>query len=642
MERKYDRFLGNGDIGIVQMLGDVQVPLCDISAGGLCLVWPESPAHPLAEGEDVKVRLSNSNVKNAEVVWTKSSQAGSVSVGAKWSNSLSVSEITEITEDLHDTSTLIFEHGLSGPNLLRDIVGLFGRSNPLSNIMRRVVAAGCDFVKAEAWYVDFRSSEGYESFFHKYARVGPPSIRLHLWQQDAGAGHGPRYFGYVTIRNLRLKGATTRLGQIGRTLLEFPEAALNDPVIGRVNDEAYFINAPQYRYSTGGLSGTLECFEYRQQNAVTGTCGHTAIETASGVLARRFRTKPLTSLDVHAAAKTLGYVGREVVADLMEDQLGAALATTGGNVKAYFTGGAWGGSRGYGPRRKATKEELCEILHVATDSYLPAVAILTPRHGSRHVVTVVGHTATRAPRPIPTTRRKSVLAGFTTTTHWVKDLLIHDDSVGPYLRIPLRKSDVYKNGETPRYDAVWNMSVESNLRAVFVTYPPGVILDGLDAINLASAFCIKSLEVMGQAGEHGELFNELVRADNEDELVFSTYLDLTNRFRERMLTSEGGSIEDAELLIETPLPEHVYVVSISTKQRIGGEGSFEATCLGYVVVDPTAHSSSEEAVMLARLGNVVLILGENGHIASVDTGFTPCLQPLVAPVGRLPVYPQND
>ena len=54
------------------------------------------------------------------------------------------------------------------------------------------------------------------------------------------------------------------------------------------------------------------------------------------------------------------------------------------------------------------------------------------------------------------------------------------------------------------------------------------------------------------------------------------------------------------------VPQHVYIVTVLDSADVEEYGSFDAPLLGYLLVDPTAHKLSLEAVLFARLGEWVL------------------------------------
>ena len=416
-------------------------------------------------------------------------------VGARWMRRLKDDELEALLKTRADQ---LFAGGIYGEDIDKVILRCFGSSHPLANILQRCMTAGCNFCRAERDYVDFQAPEGHESFLRRYVRTRPELVRLHLWKVSGKPSKGGeliRYFGYVVLKDASLSGdAGLKLGHVGRTIIEYPEALPGHPEGGRIGStgEKYFVNAPSYRYYFKGITDQIRSFEYRQQDLVTGSCGHTAVETASGVLRQHFGTPQLTSRDVHEVAKESGCVPSRIVSDLMEDQIGAALATTGCNVIAYYPKN-WAGSPAYGYRRWLDERKLAEVLHIATESRLPAILVVR-REPSAHAVVTVGHWTMTDPAPLDRRRKRINEDNRMTATHWVRDFLVHDDAVGPYLRLPIRQTDQYDKGSDRNPEAFWNGSLQSSMRSMFVPYPPSVILDPADALPLVQSFVTRWLK----------------------------------------------------------------------------------------------------------------------------------------------------
>lgn len=621
---------------------EVLVASLDIGAAGMQINVPaRADAQTIVAARSVRLMLQPNVIVKGSIVGSermpRDGRSG-VDLGIKFDALLDGAVVDDWanTNSRHanEINTIIRED--RGYDLRMRVLTQFGNSRPLSNLLRRLTACGCNCVVVEKNYDDREVEDLFDGHSHRRYRAHELPIRLHFFKI---AGPMPAddmeepliYLGFTTLRRLHLTNHQgIRLGHIGRTVVSFPEAnQYRQPCgVSRAGDNYVVISAPYQAVANATLQN-VDGFEYRQQSYVGGTCAHASVHCVTGFLRRLIGTKALNGNDILDAVQSFHSSGK-LVDDLIEDHIAKALAAAGCNVRAYYL--TWGGSATFSPKKKLVFRDMMDVLHTAIDSQMPAILVLGTRpvddpHAvvDRHAVVAVGHTAMRLGPPLHQHHQPRGEELVRTTTDWVKDILVHDDNIGPFLRIPVAAEHTYPRVEVPehedndaaRYDAVWERSLRKHLYSIIVPFPVGVNL----CPTYVPAFLRRILNVKNLATMSGHLrkgkryFSEIQEAASREELVISTYLDLSNRFRvkaiEQLDLHASGSLE-AILLTHLSLPKYVYIASVTTLERVKNKGTFDAEILGYIVVDSSATRFSDDAVLLTRLGELIVYSGPGG------------------------------
>jgi hypothetical protein len=489
-----------------------------------------------------------------------------------------------------------------------------GTSLPLHNIVARMVlSAGCDRVLRSLVETEMADAD---------QRLD----RLDFFAKS-------RYLGYALLRRSTYSVRTIRVAQVARAVIVVPEAASlrgHSYAIDATN--AAYVTHARYRAMVGGERFDFNATSYQQQSIRDGTCVHAAVAMASSHLARVFRTRPLEEVDVVSA--TTNAWARH----LYEDDIVAALNASGFRVFSWYriwtngecydgnsAGGlAWSGRPGLAePCGRAT---LNNIIHIAADSCIPGILMLRPLQPGhqRHVVTLMGHTASRQPTESvihPRTR-------MAVTTDWVRDIIVHDDSIGPYLHLPLRFTHAYKpdrydprwtlqeevaNRSPQDYRMLWDRSVEGSVQGFIMPVPnrvrfsPGFAHDALEAAVeklLNDALSQKTNLTNTKLAKIAKRWHVDKRS-----VVRGVYLDHAERFRHRTVQwlakhHPRKSEREIELLSQVRLPEYVYVGTLANSRATASSGTFGSRCWGYVLIDATVPEESNTPLVLARLADV--------------------------------------
>ena len=327
----------------------------------------------------------------------------------------------------------------------------------------------------------------------------------------------------------------------------------------------------------------------------------------------------------------------------------------------------------YGPRydyreipiavasRTVSQRDLLELVHMAADSYLPAILNLKPRPNSgddRHSVLLVGHTTVAPGDPLtealPAKLHKDDPETDDyfwplTTTRWIRDLIVHDDAKAPFLRIPVDTSQ--RDPESLAVDE--RRTIARDLESVIIPFPRAVHFDPRYVTKhvhqlLIDTFDEEDKPPLSSAAPRDlptPRLDQLVAAaatgkdKGRNDLVTGVYLDHGERFRQGMCAAIAGRPDadrELRLLKSLILPSYVWVASVMVRSECdrlpdsdrGLGGTLGAQIHGYILIDATRHQFSERVALLVRLGEFCQYLHpDEGITAEEWMPFPPRRQP---------------
>lgn len=288
-----------------------------------------------------------------------------------------------------------------------------------------------------------------------------------------------------------------------------------------------------------------------------------------------------------------------------------------------------------------TQTGFVEAMHACLDSQFPVILVLNrlPRLDDAnghpvgidhtappalHSVVVVGHTvyASERRRSSDGQREASHIAlRYRTTTEYLHEFIVHDDDVGPYMRLEV---DGQGCADFKDPSSLYLESIAKSAHSMFVLMPQEVRMQPDQVMSMASDFLYSSQfavihqkyveEQRGReggrlAGWHFQSFDEYVQAHAERGLVLSFYLDSSARLRRHVREAfDAGAFDQATLdvYLGEPLPPFVWVVEITTLARAERDGA-AAQRLGELVFDATVQPRDppDDALIFARLPGLI-------------------------------------
>jgi len=519
------------------------------------------------------------------------------------------------------------------------LLARFGESWPLENILHRMIRAR----RAQVILLTSRPIESgaTESFSRGEHLLHLRPVRISFFRDT----HSGEFLGFTEVRptEITVPGSALRLGHVGYSVLTYPEGSGANPACGldRQGTPFYLIQT-RYRATVRGKALFTHGMQFEQQSVVVGSCGHAAVAMASGFLHQLLKVPKLTQA---AVSHDHGFGPGD---NLTEAQFASAFAKIGLRPRCYYSRESYLGP--LEPLATASSPQpacnLVEILHFAADSYLPALVCLADRdregpkppaehdpvaddgHRERHVMTVAGHTTLGVGQEPAATANKLAGLDFGSSTEWVREFLVHDDAVGPYLRLPI--TDPYAKATRPYsledYAKVWRRCVVHDVDSVVVPFPREVRMDPTHVPLSVQSLIRMCLERQPWSSAHGSRDDDgnaaptpeldalsAAYARGPTHIVVNNYLDHASRFRVSMCETlesdayreRAGAARERELLESVHLPTHVYVVSVMLRDEVVCQGTLQAEMVGYVVVDATATPNSRHEHLFVRLGEFV-------------------------------------
>lgn len=504
-------------------------------------------------------------------------------------------------------------------------LGRYGDAVPFKSIVERLAAAGVDtIIEVPAT----RAENLRDGFAHLRSIERSWDVRLHFLRTEVS----PRYFGYVTHRQLMLSEQGLRLGQVGYSLLSCPEFVPDEDgsSLGKLGQDDCYLLQARYGASVFGRPHSIWTAEYQQQSVVNASCGHSAIAMMTGFASRIYRTSALLPPDI-----------REFLTGLPVDRVGendivSCLATIGMRARVYARScrkEPHPAHSGLLNIEYVDDSTYADLVHMAIDSFLPP--LITFRRGSdRHALLGIGHTTTTVAVEEQNGKPVQPEDVATTSTSWVGDLIVHDDAEGPFRRLPLW--DVRPEGSTASENPP---NFIHDCDSVVFALPAEIRYNPVDLYDDAWLEFSHILSTFASEG-NCPAFSLLQRALDEqgpNEFVLSAFVDQSNRFRAARVSQvrkpDGANAREHSVLSSLPLPRFIFVVTLTTRAEIeSAGGTLRAKMFGYALIDATATRYAERRFLAVRLGEYFRYLEpDSGLLREIPHEFEADRSPGVTP-----------
>lgn len=417
---------------------------------------------------------------------------------------------------------------------------------PVINVVARIYKR-CHHIIIDHRYWDEEYIAEFNALYHGLHRQPLYSKRLLFYE---GNGEQSHLVAAMSLRPLGFPGGQSRFGQVGKALVSPPVLCTDEP---SVSYHGMCVQTPVY--ALGGKL-PLRAFPFAQQDQLGSRCAHIDVRMAVEYLHRHLRLnnvsleviRNLTASSAAIAHPISGMIPEDIVDALA--QAGCDPVVYGRKPVSYTTPAV----------RPVSYRMMVEYLHIYIDSGLPVILQLANGHGPAHTVCAVGHTIDRGKR------RRSMRSdlSFRTTTDWVRDILVHDDLIGPQLLLRIDRDPPYRHNE--RMDAVWLQSLEGSLTLMYVPLPKGVHVPVNSALRRFSIVISdmrksyrKSYEMLN--GPLGD--SEFLRALEGGQLTACAYLDIGKRMLSNLTSLGAPTVAEQNDLLRIDWPKYVWVAEFS-------------------------------------------------------------------------------
>lgn len=464
---------------------------------------------------------------------------------------------------------------------------------PLDNILRRMMMCDDLVVHVHHRYDDKHYHEEFLRVFGQLHTQPLHCKRLFFYDsQEDSLDSQEGFLGAVVLHPYPLFEDDQAYAQIGYALLTPKIGTLSLP-----STTSYHCAATNCTAYVEGPKRVVRCFPYMVQDGISSRCAHIAVHLASRYLHQHLNMAELSLDEIRHVGMPYDHVPLPV-GGLSAATVMTTIDRMGCIPVAYA-------SRRFLDRNRrdvfdtidrqvtAGFREAVEILHAYLDSQLPVILAVYDdrkyRPNERHALVAIGHTVDRRMNPSFDPRYSPVpeLPGYYTSSAYIRHVVVHDDSIGPYLLLPVSESQEFQGGTDADYNAEWSLSVEGGMEEMFVPLPPGV---HLRAEHVYAILARTLPSMVGLYVRHTPAFNKaLAGALKDGTVVVDLYLELgkrflSNVFAERVLTDDGT----AAILRELDIPRYVWVVELSTPHDRQKALSNRQKVRGFILYDATA------------------------------------------------------
>jgi hypothetical protein len=518
----------------------------------------------------------------------------------------------------------------------KKITGEFqGNKGPFETTLEELRADPWNAVTViiESHYVDSDYQDEFSAFYCKAFKMYPSRCtRVHFFDcplpSEIPKDVTPfqdNYIGFVVIR-------PTDLQRMGRTLLRPPIKDENREFIHcKTNFSAHLL----------GDRLTINAMPFVQQDTQVGACAQAALWTVARYMAQRFGHREYLPSEINHLAKAKSANGRALPAEFgltisqMLDALeGMGFFAWGQSHKGMFEcakhiesafdvnlttmdighqverdaermEGREGDRAAEENRQKERKQEeerqrnlqltakLADVAYRYIESGLPVI-LATPDHA----LVAIGHTYD--PSAVGTVSIKRI-------PEWI----VHNDSVGPYIKMPL-------------FSLPPKILPFSKVTEIIAIAPREVTLRGEEAEPMARQSIETLLEEEKEAS--GTTWRDLFEDTNPtlkdclDQLEYRTFLIPSVEFQSHLkLDIKEGRFPHRDLgeeILALDFPRYVWVTEISSSQLLNHPKREHRYCLGRVIVDSTAPVNTRGQMML-HFCDLVHFMDRQGESAPI-------------------------
>lgn len=467
-----------------------------------------------------------------------------------------------------------------------------GNSRPAENIQDMLFRGPLrvQTIIFEDDYIDADYQDEFVAFYAKAFKSYPQRCcRLHFFScvipKDSPwrfSQFAKDYKGFMVVR-------PTDLQRVGRTILQPP---ISDP-------NAQFITCQaEYEAHVLGEPLTVKGMPYIQQDTQVGACAQACLWMVSRYMSKRYRLRLYRPSEINTFAKATLGLGRRLPAErgLILEQILEALHSMGLSAVAYHRPAMKDYSKhvetafptkATAPGEKVvTLEEqqtikLADIAYRYVESGLP-VLLAT----KRHALVAIGHTYRYGEDAKVAIQR-------------IPAFIVNNDNDGCYRKLPIYEAT-----------APYNMA---DVQALIAISPDEATLCGEVAESHAETYVRLLFDkfklkdpLIGTRPEFAACF---------DKLEYRTYLMLSTELQRDLWREHDNALPNkdvASTLVQLDMPKYVWVTEISSPELLNQPDKKDRKCLGRVLVDSTAPTSTD-AVIAMHFADMLLVNDRQGR-----------------------------
>ena len=468
-------------------------------------------------------------------------------------------------------------------------------STQISEVLEKL---GCSTILVEENYVDRDYKAEFSAFYSKrFHTPSPRCVRLHFFLQvlkKYGAIDTPEkfeelegksYLGFCVVR-------PTEFNRIGRTVIK--------PLISGVKAKggtiSYYVTC-QVTFVTHlfGRRFKVTGSPFVQQDTQVGVCAHAALWTVGRYMSNLGYCEETLPPDVNDLATARQPRGRIYPADagLVTSQMLDALHGMGLSAIHYgrseisdqvckhlkMPTDALVAGENEENQKQLKSKKLADIAYRYIESRLPV--ILTTE---QHAFVAVGHTFKQT-------------TYLTNTIDQIPSFIINDDSRGPYLELPLKKSVENSNSIDNIEDVIAILPASAKLRGEYAEEYARTALELLPEILNSNSFKAEASRLTGLLADF-RLRTYLIRAS---EFQYDLW-------KERQ--QKNTPLEIVDSLIRLDYPQYIWISEVFVQNDWENQ-----VCLGKIIIDSTA-AKLDKSIMAIFMGKIIMLFDRQHPKAS--------------------------
>lgn len=469
---------------------------------------------------------------------------------------------------------------------------------PFLNALFVLEQNGCTDVIIEEDYIDKDYLDEFSLFYSTtFKTYGRFCTRLHFFKGDLikslgiSGGSGKiedltavdrntlqnAYLGFMIIRPIEKN-------KLGRTVIR--------PYIKNDNEE-FVLSRTSCEVNLHGINLIAKGMPFMHQDTQAGVCASASQWMLARYAHERFGFKRHTLPNITAFANRFLNVSRPFPATkgLNVCQIVSSL------IQMDFAPIV------YDKESKHSGSELEEIVYHYLESELPVILILN----IRHVCLVIGHDF--MPQIKPRKKNKRIKKN----SDYIHHLIVHDDELGPYLRMPMKNSNVknanFFNTEDPalfRTSYTTPYSFSQNVSSVIVPSFKKIYIESVIVENYVQNI------LTGQ----NPLFTQLLQFIKdqtflpsllENQIIIRTFFIKSNDYKEKIAKISALSLQIRQLYLNMKMPKFIWITEISSPSYLLSPNKYERKIIGEIICDSTTSPNLPHIFLSIHLPGVLLI-----------------------------------
>ena len=491
---------------------------------------------------------------------------------------------------------------------------------PLYNIFELMGKEGCTDIIVEDRYID---KEYLDEFSHYYSTVFKNyekcCVRLHFFKDNIRKNVfgfdddnvkflfdrsyteqiQDKYLGFCVVRPLERN-------RVSRTVIK--------PYVENYNEE-FILSQSEATVNLNGTNLKAQGMPFLQQDAQSGVCANASLVMLSQYMHEKHKYQTCTAPEATIMANDyFGFQRAFPNKGLRIDQIVGVLIRLGYSPVAYSAPGNM-----TSPQR----ENLKKIVYYYLESELPVILIVQLGGGSLHSCLVIGHDYKVANTAVISLPRRN--------SDFIQHFFLHDDQLGPYLKMPIRPGDVKTSNYLSNKDqSVFNQFYSTpysfeNVVAAIVPIHKKIYLMGEEVethvgalLSLRSPTLIAMMSFMDKDDA-----DNLDKAINNNEISIRTYFIKSNEYKNRVASIDNVSPSLKKKYLNVELPNYIWITEISTFSFVSSKKSEDHMVFGEIICDATLIQGAPIFFRLFHLPGVLFdanpnLPGDNKILKIID------------------------